>query len=370
MSRVHVVQITQDLLVGGLPRVIETLCHTIDRDRFQMSIVCIRQKGQMGEQLEREGFPVHVIRAQPFKTDHLGFLPMRRMLRQIGADVVHTHNTEAFIDGAIGARLAGVRTVIHTDHAREFPDAFRYMAAEHVVSHLAYRVVGVSAHTTENLRRYEKISQRKLRTIINGVDPAPFTMPVDAAAKRRELGIPADAPLLGLGARLEPQKAIEHLIGAMQLLRRDLPAAHLLIAGEGSLEKDLRRRTEELDQSANVHFLGVRPDMREILRALDIMVLPSDWEGLPMIVLEAMAAGCPVVASNVGGIPTAITDGESGALVTARDTPGLASALLALLKDPQRRARYAAAARERFHRDFSATAMTRQYEALYLRQDS
>ena len=366
--RIRLMQITHDLQVGGLQRVVVTLCRAIDPERFDVSVLCLREAGPLARELESIGVPVITLPRDPHRTDYFAFRRVARVLRERQISVVHTHNTEPFVDGGIAARLAGVRTLVHTDHARDFPDKVRYMLAEHVMAWNAYRVVGVSEDTTRNLAHYERIPRRKLVTITNGIDGEPYSQPLDRARLRQELGIAGDGPVIGLGARLVEQKGITYLLQAMRVLRDRVPGLTCMVAGEGPLEAELRAEAGRLGVGDSVRFLGVRLDMPRLIRAFDVYVLPSVWEGLPMAVLEALAAGCPVVASNVGGVGAALTDGVTGSLVPPRDPAALAGAIESLLRDEARRSRYAGAGRTLFNERFSAESMARKYEKLYLRE--
>lgn len=365
-KRLRLVQLTHDLTLGGLEQVVMTLARTIDPRRFDVSVLCLWELGAFGEQLVAQGIPVDVLHVRYERT---AFRKVARYLRQRRVDVLHTHNTPSFLHGSLGAFLARTPTVVHTDHARDFPDRMRYMVAEHIASHLVYRVVGVSEHTTNNLHRYEKIPRRKLLTIQNGIDGSRFRAPVDVAAKRRELGLPSDGPVIGLASRLTPQKDVPSLLRAMTIVVREIPNVTLLVVGEGDGEEraELRTLAHELGLGERVRFLGMRFDIPELLATFDVYASSSVWEGLPMVILEAMAAGCPIVATAVGGLPTAITDNVNGTLVPPGNHEALAAALIELLRDGERRARYARAAREVFATRYSAEIMARQYEALYER---
>lgn len=362
----RVLQISQDLGVGGLERVVASLCRTMDRAQFEPLALCLREKGAFADELEACGIPVLLLPQPARGVDRLSFLKTAAIIREQRIDVVHSHNTDAFINAGLGALLSGRRvTVVHTDHARPFPDKRRYMVAEHLLSHVAHRVVGVSEHTTENLRRYEHIAERKLVTIRNGIEAARFDVPFDRAASRAALGIPAGAPLLGLGARLTDQKGVDVLLEAMPQVRAAVPDVQLVIAGDGPELGPLQARAQRLGLEGTVRFLGLRLDLPELTRTFDAFVIASRWEGLPMAMLEAMAARTPVVSTAVGGIPGVLHEGETGLLVPPLDPTALAGALVRICRDAALRARLATAARARFEEEFSAEVMTRRYEALY-----
>jgi len=364
---IRVMQITQELAVGGLERVILLLCRTLDRERFEPSVLCLREAGGFARELEEEGIPVHVLPWSREQPDYFAFRKVGEVLRENRIDVIHTHNTGPFFHGALGATLAGVKTHIHTDHARPFPDSLRWMAVEHLLSHLAYRVVGVSDDTTQNLRHYERIPENRLATIPNGIDLHPVR--TDAARLREELGIAPGATVIGTAGRLAHQKGLEFLIRAVALLEPRFPELTVLIVGEGSEQPALEEMVRTAGLQDRVRLLGLRMDIPDLLALFDIYALPSRWEGLPMAILEAMAASLPIVGSAVGGVPTAVREGINGLLVPPEDPVALAGALEKLLSDPQLRRRMGEAGRKRYETDFTAGQMTRRYERLYLRQD-
>lgn len=367
-KKIRLMQIVQDLDLGGLQQVVLNLCRTLDRSRFDIAVLCLRERGRYAEDIEALGIPVYLLEQKPKGVDYFGFLKVARLLKEKRIDVIHTHNTQAFFDGTLAAIFARVPTTIHTDHARSFPDKTRYMIAEWAMSQFAYKVVGCSEHTSQQLIEYEKISARKIVTIPNGIDPSRFEITFDKASKRRELGIAPEGPVIGLAVRLSDQKGVTFLLQAMPEILHHHPDTTLLIVGDGELKTDLQREAETLGISARVIFCGPRKDIPELLKLLDVYVLPSKWEGLPMVILEAMATGCPVVATNVGGNASAVINGQTGTLVPSEDPKALSSAIIPLLTSSQLRAQYAAAGRALFDAKFSAHIMTRQYEQLYQRQ--
>jgi glycosyltransferase involved in cell wall biosynthesis len=363
--RTRLMHVVPDLGVGGLSKVVLALCDNIDRSRFDLSALCLKYRGELADELERKGIPVLLVE-QTERTDYLAFLKVRRILRRERIDVVHTHNTPGLLDGGLGAILAGGRRIVHTEHGRAFPDTRRMMLAERLLSYATHRFVGVSQKTVDDLVRFEAIPRRKIELIPNGIDADPFRRSIDRSLKLEELGLPADCPIIGIGARLAPEKGFEHLLEAVRLMRAEFPELRLLIAGKGPLQAELEALTRAKGISDSVLFLGLRHDMPELLKLFDVYVLSSLSEGLPMGLLEAMAAECPIVSTSVGGIPSVIEDGVNGFLVPAGDPEALAAAIARLLRDPQMRRDFAARSLVVFERGYGAEQMTRRYEELYL----
>lgn len=367
-ERIRILQITRDLDLGGLQQVIYNLCRTIDRERFDIAVLCLTHTGCFADDVQQLGIPVYLLEQKPNGVDYFAFFKVARLLKQLKIDIVHTHNTQPFFDGTLGALIAGVKTVIHTDHARLFPDKKRYMIAEWLLSRFAYRVVGCSEHTSQQLIKYEKISPKKIITIPNGIDGSRFQLEINKSAKRRDLGIRANGPVLGVASRLTRQKGITYLLQAMPAILQAHPDTTLVVAGNGDLREALQREAVQLGIEQSVCFCGARKDIPELLHLFDIYVMPSLWEGLPMILLEAMAAGCPIIATDVGGNGSAVNHERTGLLVPPESSEALAQAIVELLDKPALRRQYADAAQLLFERDFSAKSMTARYEELYLQR--
>ena len=244
-------QITHDLAIGGLQQVVVNICRTINRDKFDVSVLCLRALGEFVPEIEDMGIKVFFL-PQKAGPDYFSFLKVAKILRHERVNVIHTHNTQPFIDGTIGSLLSGVKTIIHTDHARDFPDKKRYMFAEWFMSHFAHKVVGVSDHTSNNLVKYEHISQKKTATVVNGIDESKYNISVDKDKKRTELMIQKKGPVIGLGVRLSEQKGITYLLQAMLTIIKQFPNISLVIAGQGELENSLKEETRMLGIAKNV----------------------------------------------------------------------------------------------------------------------
>jgi glycosyltransferase involved in cell wall biosynthesis len=236
----------------------------------------------------------------------------------------------------------------------------------YVVSGRQDLIIAISDHiarftVTRGVRHPERV-----RRVYHGIEP-PLTRALerDGQRIRQELGIGLDDFLVGNVGRLALQKGQRHLIGAMPLLLERVPRAHAVIAGSGDLEDFLRDLAADLGVAERVHVLGQRKDVPALMHAIDVFAMPSIWEGFGLVLLEAMAAGRPIVASRVATIPEVVLDGETGLLVPSGDPLLLAEALARLAADPGLAKGFGEAGRQRLRRQFSLEKMVGDTELLY-----
>jgi glycosyltransferase involved in cell wall biosynthesis len=296
-------------------------------------------------------------------------------LRARRPDVVHAHRYKETILGTMAARALGIRAVVSTVHGFPSEEGYRGLARykmqlnlwlERRVTDRHHRtVVAVSQDMAAALRRRLRVP---VALIPNGV-PLPDGDPGGAlperGAVRAALGLDAADVVLGTAGRLVPVKGLDTLLAAMGEVVAVAPRARLVILGDGPLMSALRGRASALGLDGRVRFAGHVPDVRPYLRAMDVFVLPSYAEGLPMALLEAMAAALPVVATAVGGVPEVVRDGGEGLLVPPGAPAALAGALLRLVADPDSRAAMGARGRARVAEAFSIEATGPLYVALY-----
>ncbi|MHB8711794.1 MAG: glycosyltransferase family 4 protein [Trichloromonadaceae bacterium] len=363
---VHLMQITHDLAIGGLQKVVVNICRNIDREKYKISVLCLRNLGPLADEIAELGIKIILLPQSKNKTDYLSFLKIAKVLSSEKVDLIHTHNTQPFIEGTLGSLISGgKRSIIHTDHSRPFPDKFRYMFAEWLVSHFVYKIVGVSKNTVKNLSKYEKISKKRLVLIENGVDRTKFKYTKKKEQLKKIIGISSDSIVLGVITRLESVKGVDYLIKAMPNVIQNYPNAHLLVVGDGGEMKKLKAEVFNLNICHNVTFLGFRNDIPDILNILDIYILPSISEGLPMGLLEAMAVGCPIIASRVGGVPEILKHKDNALLVEPGRSEELATSIKQLIKSPSLRKRLSAKVSEDFDEKYSVKQMVDKYQELF-----
>jgi glycosyltransferase involved in cell wall biosynthesis len=278
-------------------------------------------------------------------------------------DVVHAHMPRASVPGALLARAARVPVVVSHEHGSALEGKrVRTFLDREVVARLSTVMIAVSEWDRRNLIAHERIAPELIRVLPNGIAPA------DASPSRAPMPAPAravGAHLIGAVGRLYPEKGYEYLIEAVALLRERGYAVQCVILGEGPQEAELRELIGRFGVGEQVQLLGRRDDVEQIVRELDVAVLCSVREGSPLAMLEYMAAGAPIVATAVGGIPELIEDGVHGVLVDAADPQALCAGIAKLLDDRPLAARLAAAARARRAAEFDLAGLMGRIEGLY-----
>jgi len=324
-------------------------------------------RGAFTELLDEEGFECFTVDvSRTFRID--GALALRRLLRHLGVDVLHTHTAlAANVLSRVAGRLSGAAVVSHIHIENHFrPNRLAravHAALDNATARLSACVIAVSNDTRRALIA-QGYPASLVETIHNGID---LTERMDPpGGLRAELRVPGGAPLALEVGRLCEVKGQRELIEATALV----PDLHVALAGAdleqgGAYRAALERLAVERGVSDRVHFLGYRADVDDLLAQADLVVLPSWTEGLPLVVLEAMAHAKPVVATPVGGTAEAVEDGVTGALVPPRDPGRLADAIRGVVEDPQRRRELGLAGRERVEREFSEEQMTRRVLAVY-----
>jgi glycosyltransferase involved in cell wall biosynthesis len=297
------------------------------------------------------------------RVDLLAWRPLISALRRERPDILHCHMFGSNISGAILGRLTGIPVVIAHEHVWSFEgQAIRRLLDREVIGKYADAFLTVSRETRQQMIEVEDLDPKIVRILPNGIPPLPAPSGHDV---RKELGLARDEPVIGTVSLFRPQKALDVLIRSVPLVARDIPSLKVVIVGAGPEETRLRALVKELGLGRIVRFTGPRSNVADFLAIFDIALLSSDYEGTPLSVIEYMAAGKPVVATRVGGVPDLVEDGVHGLLVAPRDTEALARAVVRLLRDPSLRARMGVAARARQQREFSIDVTLDQLQLLY-----
>ncbi|NNH70793.1 glycosyltransferase [Nocardia uniformis] len=346
--------VVPDLRVGGAERHVTTLLPNLDRTRFEPSVICLGEEGELFAQLGAAGVPARALH----RTKRRAVAAVRELIRVMRLerpDVVITRGYNAEALGRIAAWCAGVpNTIVWVHNCGDVEPRGRVRAiVDRILDRYTTAYFGVARAQIRYLTDDLGYPESKIEVIYNGVDPSAF----DAADNRtaaRELGI-SDADLVvGIVAALRPEKDHATFLRAARRVADRVPSARFLIVGDGPARGEIEALVGELGLADRVVVAGSRPDIAALLSAMDVVVLSSySVECFPMALLEAMAAARPAVCTAVGGVPEMILDGETGYLVPPRDPKQLADRLTALLSDPPLRRRMGAAARTRVETHFS-----------------
>lgn len=367
LRKPHVLTLTDVVGVGGAEAVAEELCVHADPERFDRSLCVTRPTAHVAgadaslARLRDAGVEV-VFLERRGRFDLRPFGRLLRLLRERPVDVVHAHKFGSNVWAALLGHAAGVPAVIAHEHTWSFEgQPIRRLADRHLVARFSDAVIAVSEADRRRMVAEIGMPEHRVVLIHNGIDPPPRG---DGERVRRELGLAPDAPVLLQTATLRPQKAVEVMIAATGVLRRTHPGVRLLVAGQGEVAR-LQEMASAQGLADAVRILGPRVDIADLLAAANVGVLSSDFEGMPLAVLEYMAAGLPVVATAVGGVPEIVREGETGFLVGPRDPAALAERVGRLLDDPALARDMGERGLRRQREAFSRQAMVGAVTALY-----
>lgn len=306
--------------------------------------------------------------------DFLSLVRLIRLFLRERPEIVHLHLFKARILGGIAARLTRVPIVVETFHGTLFSEYYGpgirrlLIQVERVLARWMVAIVAVSQAIGGELARLKVAQQDKIHVVPLGLDLQKFRDQSKARGLlRQELGLASGVPVVGTVARLVPIKGLKFLVEAAANVTQAVPGVHFIIVGDGSERSQLQQQVEDHGLNGKVRFLGWRSDLAHIYPDFDVVVLSSLNEGTPVSLLEAMAAGRPVVATSVGGVPDLVLNGHTGVLVPPRDAGALAEAITALLKDPELRQRLGEMAQAAVVPAFSIDRLVGDMEAFYRR---
>ncbi len=347
----HVLHLIDSLRRGGAELLLLHLAPGLQRHGFRVS-VGYSTPGPLREAFQRQGIPTYPL-PRLGRLDPLLGWRMWRLIRRLRPDIVHTHLFKSHFFGRPAACLAGtpwiVATLHNTDPWLRYPPAAWLYG---LTARCAHRLLAVSEAVRRHHVRYTPLPPERVAVLENGIDLSRFEHLSAAAMQVREtLGIPPQAPLIGVVGRLVPAKGQALFLQAAARIRTRFPEARFLIVGEGPQEEALRALAQQLGLGTAVRFTGFWEEIPALLAALDVLVVASRYEGLPLVLLEGMAAGTAVVATDVGGVREAL--GSAGILVPPGDAAALARACERLLQDASLRRRLGAAARQRVQARYS-----------------
>ncbi len=375
-DRLRVLHLINSFELGGTERQAVELLKRLDRTRYDVRLSAIQRKGPLYDKIaplypDLIEFPLNSL----YNANAVRQLRrLRALLRAERIDVLHAHDFYAGWLGTLAALGTGVRVIAAQRHLR-LSDRWIHAFGRRVINRLAHRVVVNAELVRTHVLKVGTTRADKLVVIRNGLVyvPEPLDRAEARAALLSELNLPEETKLIGTVANLRPVKGHCYLLQAVARVVRSFPQAHLILIGEGELRAALQAQAAELGISNHVHLLGQRNDAARLVQGFDLAVLASLHEGLPNTVLEALAAGVPVIATAVGGIPELIVDGETGYLVPAADEVRLAKQITAVLNNEDASHRVAEQGRafvlEQFSMQRAVAATEQLYDELAALQD-
>src|SRR5687767_993446 len=356
-------QLVLSLSPGGTERLVIEICKQLT-DRFDSMVCCLDDRGSWAAELEAANVPVVALRRQP------GFQPalsrhIARLIKANGIEVVHCHHYSPYVYGLLASVFTGTQLVF-TEHGRLSDDdpSLKRRMVNPFLSMLGGRVCAVSADLKQHMID-EGFPARRIQVVHNGIDPARRPTAIHRHVARELLGLSPDAFVVGTVGRLDPVKNLRLMLQAHAMVLQRHPHAHAVFVGDGAERAALEATAANLGITGSVTFAGYRPDVRTLLPAFDVYLNCSNYEGVSLTILEAMAAGLPVVATPVGGNPEVVVDHETGFLVPAQ-ARSIADAIGRLVVDARGRHLLGDAGRWRVMRHFSMARMVNEYASLYL----
>jgi glycosyltransferase involved in cell wall biosynthesis len=382
----RICRVVARLNVGGVAVHIAQLTAGLDSERFtQLVVTGVEGRGEasMLPMVRARGVEPVVIpelgRDLSVRNDFVSLVKLYRLFRRWRPDVVETHTAKAGTLGRVAALLAGVPVRVHVFHGHIFQGFFGprqtrlFVAIERLLARASTRIVALSDEQRDELLAYGVGRPDQMAVVPLGLDLGPYLeAPRAVGDLRAELGLaetPASvAPIVGIVGRLVPTKAHEVFLAGAERILATLPEARFVVVGDGERRPALETLAARPPLAGRVHFLGWRSSdaLRAIYADLDLLTLTSDAEGTPVVVIEGMTAGCPVVATDVGGVRSMVRDGETGHLVPPRDPDAWARACLSLLGDPARRQAMGTAARAAVYPKYDVSTLLRTMTDFYL----
>lgn len=348
---------------GGAEKMLISLVENLDKSRYQ-SLIGLLRDGWLNTQFRLRGFETVII-PQRRGLDAGWVYKCIKLIRQKHVDLLHAHEFTMNVYGSIAAWNTGV-PVITTVHGKGYyGDNWWRRLAYRFVARQVFQMVAVSVDIRRLLIERIGVRSHNLVTIYNGIDSKAYCPSEGREQMRKELGIAETAPVIGTIGNLYPVKGHTYLLKAAGRVVRMFPESLFLIVGRGGLLQNLQEEARQFGIERNVRFLGFREDIPNLLQAMDLFVLPSLSEGLALSLLEAMSAALPVIATDVGGNPEVVLDGETGFLVPPKDPESLALKIMFLFRNRSLAQKLGVNGQQRVEEKFNLERMVSAYQQFY-----
>ena len=358
-------------ILSGVQKSMLDILSRLDPNKYDITFLC-QTEGDLTQALKQKNIrfitlPELKREINPFY-DFQAFLKLYKLLKYGKYDLVHTHSSKPGIIGRLAAKAAGIKCIVHTVQGFAFHEhssnvqIFLVRLLEKLAGMASHKVIFVNSKDRDIASKMKLVPNHKMVTIHNGVDLNQFN---SANGVKNGNGIKKNGAMVGMVARLWEQKAPQDYIAAIPKVVDKIPDAKFLVIGDGPLETELKKMSANLGIEENVQFLGWRQDIKDLLKIIDVVVLPSLWEGLPVAILEAMALSKPVVATNIKGNNELVVHGETGYLVEPGNPEEISSYVLKLLNDQPLAKKMGRLGYSRVKAKFALNKIVEQTSSLY-----
>lgn len=367
-GKIKILHVLDSLGVGGMERVVIDVVNGLDQSRFDQVVCCVSRKGDAAWRLRQGAKCIDLGKGD--RADHLAPLKIARVIRSESPDIVHTQSWSG-VDAAIAKLITGAAGLVHSEHGRNYPhinsEPLKRKIARRCLYHVADAVFAVSNEVRDYYCRETGFARDRMLVIPNGIDARRIDE-ADTGRAREEFGIGVDDFIIGTVARLDATKDTITLARAFARLyfAQASPKLKLLVVGDGDERAAIENFAAERGLNGAIIFTGIRHDAPRLLGAMNLFALSSLSEGMPITVLEAMAARLPVVATNVGALPEMVEEGVTGFLVEPKDDQSLAERFARLCSNRDLARQFGQAGRAVVEREYSLEAMLQRYAELYL----
>ena len=370
-GRIRLLYIITALNIGGAEMMLYRKLQCLNRDQFEVVVVSLIDKGHLGKSIETElGIPVYELGLKRFINFYKAVSYLGKIIKDYKPDIVHSHMFHANIFSRV-IRLFFyypilICTIHNLDEKGRRKSAYWREKAYRFTDRMADFTTQVSRAGLAKYLSIGAVSPGKLAFMPNGIDLSLFKIDAKISVDlRRDLSFEDSFVFLAVGS-LTFQKDYPNMLNAFLKVSEKEPAAVLVIVGEGPLKNDLRKLCIEMGLTDKVKFLGLRTDVPVLMKMADCFVMSSAWEGLPIVLLEAAAAGLPIIATNVGGNSEVVLDGENGFLVLSKDSDALGNAMLKIVRMPENiRAKFGVKGYNHVSNNYDIRQVTEKWEKIY-----
>ena len=365
-EKIQIMHVIHSLPADGAEQLLFDIIKRSNREIFQHSVACVVEGGPLVKELEDIGVAVYILHKR-FKADISVIFKLVKLLQKRKIDILHSHMFTGYFWGTIAAVMARTPVNITTNHNTAYSKTKLQIIIEKIFTHFTDKIINISQEAYDSLAVLSKISPEKLELIPNGIDLDRFTnVTVEDVPFKKSLGLDPDKITIAMISRLFEQKGHVYFLDAMANLLRKRNNLQVLIVGDGELRDSLERKVHSLSPlHGNVIFTGVRRDVAAIMKVVDIFVLASLWEGLPIVLLEAMAMGKKILATKVGGIPEVLEDKVTGILVDSGNIAQIENGLMWILDHQTESENMARQAKHVAFEQYDVNVLLQKYESLY-----